>query len=221
MKQKQPTNSLRYRLSRYIGRTKCMLLNRRGDGVHSPYAFRFIRQVLRNPHPYTAFNQLRTIHRERKSELRYTTNHHSIASRRFLECIFRLAADHQSRHVCLLTSTSSLIPTYIAQAIPSAEFITREDGSRYPSTEVLRIAELIIIEDATQEELTTLIEALKNRNKAERAHFLVLNTYNPALRAASKHLRKELRADIEFDLKGLEIWVWRTGITPGRYSVYC
>ncbi len=55
---KHHRSSLLTRLSRKLYRTKRAVLNRRGDGVHSPYAFAIIRQVFRNPHPYNAFELL-------------------------------------------------------------------------------------------------------------------------------------------------------------------
>ncbi|MDO4707353.1 MAG: hypothetical protein Q4A61_02870 [Porphyromonadaceae bacterium] len=220
MKQRQ-TNSIPYRLGRHIKRTKCMLLNRRGDGVHSPFAFRIIRQVLRNPHPYGAFAKLKVLQRTRRDAIREATQHRAIISRKHLEIIFRLAVDCEATYIHLLTTNPSLVADYITEARPlaliSQTFSEHQD--MFPLE--IRKAELIVVEDIQAEALELLTQALISRDLSPQAHILVLNTYNPKIRVSLKELRKKLKADVQFDLKGLEIWVWRKGITPGRYSVYC
>lgn len=217
------TNSLPYRLGRHIRRTKCMLLHRRGDGVHSPYAFRLIRQVLRNPHPYAAFEELGGLHRERKRQLRQTAGHRAITSKRFLEVIFRLSADRGAEAVGLFSARESLVAAYIQRAVPNAHIAEYHDTASPRSTPTLELedAELIVLEDATAEELERIIRAIRSKPKTKQPRILVLNTYNPVLRHQAKSLCIQLKPGVQFDLKGLEIWVWRTGITPGRYSVYC
>ena len=39
-------------LTRRLKRSKRLIINRRGDGVHSPYAFHLISRVIRNRRPY-------------------------------------------------------------------------------------------------------------------------------------------------------------------------
>lgn len=222
MKRPRLTNSIRYRLGRHLGRTKSMLLNRRGDGVHSPFAFRLIRQVLRNPHPYTAFGRLGELHRAQRKTIGRESEHRAITRRKHLEIIFRLSADCPAERVLLVSPSQSLVPAYIIEARPQAKIDYHStDAPLALEQKTIDMTELIVLEDATETILTLVLQALSSKARTQRTQTLILNTYNPRLRAALRGIAKEQRADVQFDLKGLEIWVWRKGITPGRYSVYC
>lgn len=221
MMKRRQRNSIHYRLGRHIRRTKCMLLNRRGDGVHSPFAFRFIRQVLRNPHPYTAFEPLAGLHQERKKQLQKATGHQAIVRKRFLEIIFRLAVDYATNRISLWGAKDSLVSAYLSEALPLALIEHRSTGIQAVDTHEICAARLIVLEDVLPNDLKQILQILRDKTKTEEVQILVLNTYNPSLRAGIKTVQGKFKADVQFDLKGLEIWVWRKGLTPGCYSVYC
>lgn len=212
-------NSIAYRIGRNLRRSKCFLLNRRGDGVHSPYAFRLIHQVLRNPHPYTAFVPLAGLHALRCKDLGLRYGDRAITARRYLEVIFRLAVDIRPERALVLTLEDSLAPNYLAEAIGSKNVEVVHFGQELSQEQILA-SRLIVAETASSNQITILAQTLSVREKSDKALLLVLNTYNPELRRMALPLRQQLRPDIQFDLKGLELWVWRIGLTPGRYSVY-
>ena len=56
-------------ITRRLKRSKRLIINRRGDGVHSPYAFHLISRVIRNRRPYYCFAELREELRRHTREL--------------------------------------------------------------------------------------------------------------------------------------------------------
>lgn len=218
MKQRKK-NGVTYRLVRHLKRSKCFLFNRRGDGVHSPYAFRLIRQVLRNPHPYVAFTHLATLLSEHRDGLRQSYEHRALCNKRYLETIFRLGVDARVDQALVVGWKDGLVAQYLSTALSSRRVLVFTPNEPISASR-LSASRLIVLEATAIEQLDTLAEALCKRERSTEPSLLILNSYNPEIRRAKALLRRQLCPDIQFDLKGLDIWVWRLGLTPGNYSVY-
>lgn len=218
MKQKL-RNSLKYSTYRRLSRAKRFVLNRRGDGVHSPYAFRLISKVIRNPYPYTCFEPLARAGRERAETLRSEYGDRCIYRRRVLELVFRLVMDHRPDRVFVLAPHESLLPLYVQAISPALQMthISRLDSS---AAAHIATADFIIVEDMMEEEFVLLEQMLLAACEVGELKQVLVNRSNPMLRRYSQHLRSVLRPDVAFDLLHLELWVWREAITPGRYKVY-
>ena len=92
-----------------LKRSKRLIINRRGDGVHSPYAYHFITRVVRNARPYYCFTGLREALRQAR-ELSEGKPPRPIRKARTLELVFRIAHELQARHVLLLTGETAFVP---------------------------------------------------------------------------------------------------------------
>lgn len=220
MRQKLKNTPLYY-AKQQVRRAKRRLVNRRGDGVHSPYAFRLIRQVIRNPHPYHCFGVLAVQKRDVAQALRARYGDRVVASRRVLELVFRLVADSRPRSVALLAPEDSLLPTYIKHAQTSVALLHKSSVSDAQVCEALLGADVIIIEDAEGDDLNRLLEALAQLSVDEASKLVILHQRNPLVRQALKQASTRVSASIQFDLLDLRLWVWRRAVTRGRYKGYC
>lgn len=94
--------------------SKRLLINRRGDGVHSPFAYHFITRVVRNRRPYYCFEELRAkVKHVRKNPSTRPPIHRTPT----LELLFRTAHELEAKHILILTapSAASLLPDYLYQ----------------------------------------------------------------------------------------------------------
>lgn len=202
---KKHINRLYWVAYKRIVNAKRYLLNRRGDGVHSPYAFNFIRQVIRNPHPFDAFARLYDT--DKAQVYRKAFAHNSITKRRTLELLFRATHIHHpqtiyySGHI-LEPNSSTLVQDYL-----------RATGY-YQLTSDIKSCQLIIFEALPSTNTLALLEY------PPRDRMLILNTNNPQIRQWLKKARQRLQAPIIFKTTELEIWIWRPNTTPGIYPVY-
>lgn len=194
-------NSPLWYISSWLVNLKRRLVNWRGDGVHSPYAFRMIRDVFRTPYPYSAFRYL--YRKQRASELQHQQGVRLMTERRTLELVFRLVHQHAPRALYLMTATESLLPAYV-QATGYAHYTTE-----------LSEAEVIVLEEHIPE---TLANYLKEHHP-ERLLILIY-IMNPTLRAWCARERALINPPIVFKTTQLEAWVWRPATTPGVYPVY-
>ena len=92
--------------------SKRLLINRRGDGVHSPFAFHFITRVVRNRRPYYCFEELRGEVKRRRKDAKTCPPIHRA---RTLELLFRTAHELEAKNILIVTSqpTTSLLPDYL------------------------------------------------------------------------------------------------------------
>ena len=92
--------------------SKRLLINRRGDGVHSPFAFHFITRVVRNRRPYYCFEELRGEVKRRRKDAKTCPPIHRV---RTLELLFRTAHELEAKNILVVTSqpTTSLLPDYL------------------------------------------------------------------------------------------------------------
>ena len=81
--------------------SKRLIINRRGDGVHSPFAFHFISRVVRNRRPYYCFEELRAELEERKRTGRHLPPIHRSKA---LELLFRTAHELEARRLLIVTA---------------------------------------------------------------------------------------------------------------------
>ncbi len=93
---------------RHIFRPANRIRHSRGFGIHSPFAFRFVTEVLCQPLPYYGYA---AIGRDRR-----------------LRLLFRLMAEFRPRHVLLLSSSSEALRKTVATASPHASISTKSDG---------------------------------------------------------------------------------------------
>lgn len=210
-------NSLLYRLRRSGLRAKRLIANRRGDGVHSPYAFDVIRQVVRNPHPYTAFSTLSAKLAERSDMLKRTYGDRLITNPRDAELIFRFVhlAGSAERHILLYSLEDSILPHYIqavGKGLLLAYFTSNTMEHQSPA--------IIIVEDTSESQLDELIQVLERQLRKSYEMMLIWHKANPRLRPLLAQVRPKLTPPITFDLAQLEIWVWRPATTHGHYPVF-
>lgn len=188
---------------------KRRLCNWRGDGVHSPYAFNFIRQVIRNPHPYEAY---RTLYdgalAKRWAEV--GAAEHYMLERSLLELAFRAAHHQAPRGIYIHTRYPEGMGQeerhLLAEYLGATGYRQRLDSPEE--------AELIVVEN--------LRESLELQLGAEQRAgcMLLFNTRDASVRAWLKSKREALAPPITFEVVGMELWIWRAATTPGRYPVY-
>ncbi len=220
---KKKRNSVIYKSYRSLVQAKRFVLNRRGDGVHSPYAFHLITKVIRNPYPYDCFRFLEPKHKELSKSLKDRFGDRAIYRIKRAELVFRLAFFHSAKKCLLLSHKSSLILPYLraTNKFDILEHLAIEDDE----AKGVKISEdigLIIIEDILEAKLSEhlallepIIEAQKNENL-----MIIVNSNNPVLRKHKKLLTSILKPTAYFSLKGLEVFVWRKSLTKGIYKVY-
>ena len=82
---------------------KRRILNWRGDGVHSPFAFNLIRNVIRQPHPYNAYRLLYS--NDEAERINEEDSQNKLwTKRKYLELIFRITHYHKAQ-ACYLEAT--------------------------------------------------------------------------------------------------------------------
>ncbi len=223
---KKKRNPLIYRPICSLRELKRFLLHRRGDGVHSPYAFHLITKVLRNPYPYDCFRYLAPQSRKLSQNLRKSCGDRAIYSIRTAEVVFRLAVHHHSNSATLIGQELSLLEPYLL-ATSTVKSLKRCILSEDFSLEKLQSSlssPLIIIEDLEEAKLKDYLSALKEQVRLSEEQgedlMLILNSNNPILRKYLDDFVKTLLPVARFSMKNLEVFVWRKAMTKGNYQVY-
>ena len=154
-------------LTQRLKRSKRLIINRRGDGVHSPYAYHFITRVVRNMRPYYCFTELREALRQAR-ELSEEKPPRPIRKARTLELIFRIAHELQARHVLLLTGETSFVPRYLMATGSVEQVIERQHipALSEVSTASLVVVECIPLEGRERSQLSSLLKDLAKRKEA-------------------------------------------------------
>ena len=209
-----------------LKRSKRLIINRRGDGVHSPYAYHFITRVVRNARPYYCFTELREALRQAR-ELSEGKAPRPIRKARTLELIFRIAHELQARHVLLLTGETSFVPRYLMATGSVEQVIARQHipALSEVSTASLVVVERIPLEDRERSQLSSLLKDLAKRKEAsvvgtERMTALISTRSRTAKRLA-RSLRGEAKPQLIIDLIDMEVWFFDARLTPSIYkSVY-
>lgn len=180
---------------------KRRLLNWRGDGVHSPYAFDVIRNVIRQPHPYTSFphlyrSQEAEVCRHRSKDKRLWTK------RKHLELLFRLVHHHQAQRIFMDVDPQSLVPRYVEATGYGGRVERPQD------------ADLIVVEHRPLDFMMAL------SSDQEQRLCIIINTSNEAVARWAKETELRLAPPIIFEVVGMQVWIWRRATTAGRYPVY-
>ena len=213
-------------LTQRLKRSKRLIINRRGDGVHSPYAYHFITRVVRNARPYYCFTELREALRQAR-ELSEEKPPRPIRKARALELIFRIAHELQARQVLLLTGETSFVPRYLMATGSVEQVIERQHipALSEVSTASLVVVERIPLEDRERSQLSSLLKDLAKRKEAsvvgtERMTALISTRSRTAKRLA-RSLRGEAKPQLVIDLIDIEVWFFDARLTPSIYkSVY-
>jgi len=213
-------------LTQRLKRSKRLIINRRGDGVHSPYAYHFITRVVRNARPYYCFTELREALRQAR-ELSEEKPPRPIRKARALELIFRIAHELQARQVLLLTGETSFVPRYLMATGSVEQVIERQHipALSEVSTTSLVVVERIPLEDRERSQLSSLLKDLAKRKEAsvvgtERMTALISTRSRTAKRLA-RSLRGEAKPQLVIDLIDIEVWFFDARLTPSIYkSVY-
>lgn len=204
MKRKSYHN-LAWSISQKIINLKRRLCNWRGDGVHSPYAFRFIRNVIRNPHTYEAYRHLYNSHLAQKQKKHFASR--VISKRTSLELLFRLVFDFAPQQyyihsLALIQGHESLSQKYILATG------YRNRAEHYGQ------ADLLLVE-GTHDGLE--LDILLGHPPR---YMLLIYTQDYKLCQWAKQAKIQLKPPISFKLVGWQIWVWRPQTTSGHYPVY-
>jgi hypothetical protein len=213
-------------LTQRLKRSKRLIINRRGDGVHSPYAYHFITRVVRNARPYYCFTELQEALRQAR-ELSEEKPPRPIRKARALELIFRIAHELQARQVLLLTGETSFVPRYLMATGSVEQVIERQHipALSEVSTTSLVVVERIPLEDRERSQLSSLLKDLAKRKEAsvvgtERMTALISTRSRTAKRLA-RSLRGEAKPQLVIDLIDIEVWFFDARLTPSIYkSVY-
>ncbi len=212
---KKKKNSLIYKSLTQVKQIKRFVFDRRGDGVHSPYAFNLITKVIRNPYPYDCFRFLSFDHKILSLSIKEHSGDRLVHRFKTAELIFRLALNHTSKDCILISQRKSLLIPYLERVVkhvvqPSVEEFADMDTSA-----------LLIVEDCPLEQMENLkMLLLRSIEEQGQNLMIVFNHNNPLLRKNSKSLAQWLNPPISFHLKHLKVFVWRAYTTPGSYNVY-
>lgn len=190
-------------LGRRAVRMKRYLVNRRGDGVHSPYAFHLISRIIRNPHPYYCFSEL----------ARYAPKSWQLG-RRQAELAFRLVIGEGLVSVCLLSRGESPVAAYLEATSRSLRLSYNLPSASKPQPE------LILVEDAESLELKALIRTARAMRLEHHRSLILVHTHSPSGRRLLQTLLRELDPEAVIDLVDLSLLVLCPTLTRGRYKAY-
>lgn len=191
--------------------SKRLIVNRRGDGVHSPFAFHFISRVVRNRRPYYCFEELRALLDERKRAGRTLPPIHRP---RTLELLFRTAHELEARRILIVTSEpeESLLPDYMQRTGYTEEItlVRPELAGLDPSASY----DLILLESVPT---ASLLEGLLERG-ASVAPQQAVALYVPTSKSREglAQLPPSVTPRQQIDLIDLQLWFYDKRLTPCR-----
>lgn len=192
------------RLGRRVVRLKRYIVNRRGDGVHPPYAFYLITKVIRNQHPYYCFEDL----------ARQSSSSPKCLNRRECEFVFRLVLQEQCRSACLLALEDSPTSKYLEATKQLDVLYTSWPNLSEPAPDILIVEST---RDATVEDLATL--AMRMQAQHERSFILISQRGSMAKRQA-RSLVSQVSPRTVIDLLDLLLLVQDNRLTYGRHKAF-
>ena len=170
-----------------IGARLKRIPHRKGYGVHSPFAFRLITEVISESYPYYGY-----------TDIKKSLNTPRILSTKVLKLIFRLVNWLQPITILEVGSVSILeIP--VTKAKKNVQFIHTETLNSSSGTKHLR-ADLVFIHNKTAE---TLKETKENLLKLVHSNSLVVISgigYSKEMKALWDNIQQDERVGITFDL---------------------
>lgn len=122
-------------------------LNGKGHGMHSPFVFQFILQVLNNKWGYQPLADIESLRKQLlkdKRELQIEDlgagsrkrnhgkrsvselAHHALKSKKYAQLIFRLVKQYQPQTILELGTSLGVTTSYLAKAAPAARIVTIE-----------------------------------------------------------------------------------------------
>jgi len=193
--------------------SKRLLVNRRGDGVHSPFAYHFITRVVRNHRPYYCFEELREkVKRVRKNPSTRPPIHRT----RTLELLFRTAHELEAKRILIITapSATSHLLDYLHQT-------GYTESLQVFSVDQLQVVQLqacdfLVCEYLPEAEvLTSLI-----RQYSELAPTFVAALYmpSPRWRHFVANIEKQTTPQLTLDLMDICLHFYDKRLTPSRYK---
>ena len=191
--------------------SKRLIINRRGDGVHSPFAFHFISRVVRNRRPYYCFEELRAELEERKRTGRHLPPIHRSKA---LELLFRTAHELEARRLLIVTPEpeESLLPAYLERTGYTEE-ITLTDPQLTGLTPSA-IYDFILLEAIPTPSL--LEELLQRASTASPQLAVALYVPTSKAREGLAQLTPSARPRLQIDLIDLQLWFYDKRLTPCR-----
>nr|WP_314651666.1 hypothetical protein [uncultured Porphyromonas sp.] len=212
LRRRLPRLGAKLQLGQGLKRAKRLLLNQRGDGVHSPFAFGLIHRVIRNRRPYYCFAPLR----EELRDLARDLSREALRRPSALELIYRLLQELRPSEVAYRAAAVSMLPRYLEHAgLPCLKL--------EPRTEQLAARSCLILESwpSEGEELVQLTRHLQELCRRSPELMLFVHLPRPRLVPQLERLRAELEPQLVLDLLDLQLWFFDPSLTPSRYkSVY-
>ncbi|HEX7902608.1 MAG TPA: class I SAM-dependent methyltransferase [Chitinophagaceae bacterium] len=160
--------------------------NGKGHGIHSPFIFHFITQILNDKQPYDAYEKVEGLRTKLlKDQTLLTikdmgagssvskTNHRTIASiaknaakpKKFGQLLFRMVNYYQPQNILELGTSLGITTSYLSFAKPGATLITLEGAAEIAAVarknfETLELQHISIIEGNFDNTLATVINGL-------------------------------------------------------------
>ena len=209
LRRRLPRLGAKLQLGQGLKRAKRLLLNQRGDGVHSPFAFGLIHRVIRNRRPYYCFAPLREELRASACSL----SQEALRRPSALELIYRLLQELRPNEVAYRAAAVSMLPRYLEHAgLPCLEL--------EPRTEQLAARSCLILESwpSEGEELVQLTHQLQKLCRQSPELMLFVHLPRPRLAPQLERLRAELEPQLVLDLLDLQLWFFDPSLTPSRYK---
>lgn len=200
-------------VARRLQYSKRLLINRRGDGVHSPFAFHFITRVVRNRRPYYCFEELRGEVKRRRKDAKTCPPIHRA---RTLELLFRTAHELEAKNILVVTSqpTTSLLPDYLRHTgYTEAIYVLSVDELQGVS---LPYYDLLICEYLPEREV--LEQLLSQCISTSPTLAVALYTPSPRWRRFVSSLDKQVAPRLALDLMDLCLYFYDKRLTPSRYK---
>ncbi len=209
LRRRLPRLGAKLQLGQRLRRTKRLLLNQRGDGVHSPFAFGLIDRVIRNRRPYYCFAPLRAELRACSRSL----SQDALRSPSALELIYRLLQELRPSEVVYRAAAVSMLPRYLEHSgLSPLAWALR--GEERPERSCL------ILESwpTEGEELVELTQQLLELCRQSPELMLFVHLPHPRLGRQLEQLRAELAPQLVLDLLDLQLWFFDPSLTPSRYK---
>lgn len=189
-----------------LKRLKRRIVNRRGDGVHSPYAFHIINKVINCRYPFYCFEEIRHSIPQAEAKVHRRLRLH--------EAVFRLVHHHGQGDVMLYAQPDSWLVQYLQHLRPNGGLHVVQ------STEAInpRSIRIVILESLLPHAVDSTLQMLQSHLRMEQELILIAYTQSADVATLLHRLGQECAPRASFDLIDLQLWVWRGGLTPGRYK---
>lgn len=189
--------------------SKRLLVNRRGDGVHSPFAFHFISKVVRNRRPFYCFTELAP-RVEQEAEGRQPKR-----TRRICELLFRTAHELQAGHILHLGPSGGLLEAYLMQTGYTSSWQSSPSLDALPQ-DALPPLDLIILEDPSL--LPQLSSQLARWLEASPRLTIACYTLDRSAHRRWEACQESLPARLQLDLLDLQLAFYDERLTPTSYK---